>query len=257
MESILSVNRLNKTFHTGYARGKAELHAVKEISFKIGAGSCFGLIGESGSGKTTVAKMIAGQTVPTSGEILFRGKPLTGDRRRAAKDRRGIQMIFQNPYSSFSPRMTLGQALSEALVYRQKKIGARARKAAAEAALEAVGLDRGYAGKRNRELSGGECQRAAIAQALLGEPELLICDEITSALDVSVQAQIIGILMELRRERNLSILFISHDIALVSCVCEEIAVMKKGEIVESGPAEAVISKPGHPYTKELTQFYRL
>lgn len=230
-ELILKVNNLNKVFW-----GDKDLHAVKNVSFSIQRGECLGLIGESGSGKSTVANLVSGLIQPTSGEIQFYGK--------------NLQMVFQDPLSSFSPRMRMLDCLCEGLRYRTN-LGKKERERRAMEVLEQVGLPLEYAEKYSYELSGGECQRAAIGRAIMIQPELLICDEVTSALDVSVQAQIIRLLKNLADRMQMSYLFISHDLALVSSICDRVAVMHHGEIVEMGEVRQIIDSPKEEYTKHL------
>ena len=229
---ILTVDKLNKTFHSR----KKELHAVKDVTFSICQGECLGLIGESGSGKSTVAKLVSGLIKPSSGSVSFTGK--------------NMQMVFQDPMMSFSPRMTILDSLCEGVRYCTNLTRKEQEKRAYEV-LEQVGLKKDYAPKYSCELSGGECQRAAIGRAIMIKPELLICDEVTSALDVSVQAQIIRLLKGLADEMKMSYLFISHDLALVSGLCDRVAVMYQGEIVEMGQVREVIDYPKEVYTKHL------
>ncbi|MDO4633129.1 MAG: ATP-binding cassette domain-containing protein [Eubacteriales bacterium] len=231
-KEILTVNKLNKIFR----QGKKEFHAVDHISFSIRKGECFGLIGESGSGKSTAANMISGLMRPTSGEVRFHGS--------------NLQMVFQDPKASFSPHMRILDGLCEGLRYRTS-LSRKEREERAYEVLEQVGLKPEYGRKYCHELSGGECQRAAIGRAIMIRPELLICDEVTSALDVSVQEQIIQLLKKLGRENGMSYLFISHDLALVSGICDRIAVMRRGKIVEMGETGEVILHPKEEYTKRL------
>ena len=238
-DRILEVRNLEKVFRDRRGkRGKIkEEAAVKGVSFQISRGECLGLIGESGSGKSTTAHMIAGLLKPTGGEIFFFGAHM--------------QMVFQDAMKSMNPRRKVLDNICEGLIYQR---GGRTREEIREEALKTmdlVRLDRKYADRLGRDLSGGECQRAAIARALLIRPELLICDEITSALDVSVQAQIIALLEELKEQLGLSLLFISHDIALVGGFCDRVAVMYRGEITEMGKTREVMEHPQKPYTKKL------
>lgn len=231
---ILEVQNLSREFR----QGKKVWNAVNDISFSIDKGECFGLIGESGSGKSTAANMISGLLEPTAGQIKFYGK--------------NLQMVFQDPKASFSPRMNILDSLCEGLRYRAHMSREEQKKRAYQV-LEQVGLSREYAGRYCNQLSGGECQRAAIGRAIMIQPELLICDEVTSALDVSVQEQIVELLKKLQRELGMSYLFISHDIALVSGICDRLAVMNQGEIVEMGKTSDIISNPQENYTKKLME----
>ncbi len=230
--------------------------AVDKVSFSVLEGEVLGLVGESGSGKTTLGRCILGLYRPDSGTILFRGRPLTGGaRRRTLADRAAgtaspIQMIFQDPMASLDPRMTVGQSIAEGLIIRgcrdRNEIGQRVAQM-----LELVGLPRTLAGRYPHEFSGGQRQRIGIARALVMEPQLLVADEAVSALDVSVQAQVIHLLGELREKMGLSILFIAHDLAVVKYICDRVAVMHLGKIVELAPAEELFARPLHPYTQAL------
>lgn len=217
MEHLLTVEKLNKSFKS---RGK-HLHVVKDMSFTIDEGECLGLIGESGCGKSTVAALIAGFIRPDSGSITFCGEPLTYKGRAAQLCRRDMQMIFQDPRSSLNPRMTVRKNLEEAVIYYEPEKKGRL-EAEIISELEKMGLPDSYTDKYPSELSGGECQRVTIARALMRKPKLLICDEITSALDVSVQAEIIRYLLKLKEEDRISFLFISHDLALAGHICDRI-----------------------------------
>lgn len=231
--SVLEVKNLVKKFHNN----KTKLTAVDHVSFSIAKGEIFGLLGESGSGKTTIAQLVSGFQKPTSGRITVNGR---------------MQMVFQNPIESLQPRMKVIDALSEGMRYHSKASKDEIRSRALEV-LKLVGLDETYAGRYPGELSGGQCQRAAIGRAIMLPPDLLICDEVTSALDVSVQAQIVSLLKELQQSLGMSILFITHDIALAGVFCNKIAVMQKGTIVEAGTSKEITLTPTHPYTKQLVE----
>jgi peptide/nickel transport system ATP-binding protein len=224
---------------------------VKDLSLTIESGETLGLVGESGSGKSTVARAISGLIGPLSGEMRFDGQPLAPSiRRRANALRRDIQYVFQNPDASLNPRMTIGGILGRPLRVYFGADATRVRQRVSEA-LEDVRLDVRYAGRYPDQLSGGERQRVAIARALVAEPALLLCDEVLSALDVSVQANIIELMQRLRREHDLAMLFISHDLAVVRSLADRVGVMFRGTLVEIGISEEIFAPPFHPYTLSL------
>jgi ABC-type glutathione transport system ATPase component len=228
-------------------RARTVLHGV---SAKVRVGQTLGLVGESGSGKSTIAKAVVGLHPPRTGRVLLDGEDLTAlPRGKLLAVRRRVQLVSQDPYASLNPRMTVGEAVAEAV----DPVRADARKHAAtvERWLETVALDGSAAGRYPHEFSGGQRQRIAIARALAVEPEVLIADEITSALDASVQAEVLNLLAELRRSLNLTMLFISHDLAVVRHVSDEVAVLCRGELVEQGPVRDVYQDPQHPYTRRL------
>ncbi len=230
--------------------------AVDNVSFSLMEGEVLGLVGESGSGKTTLGRCIMGLYRPQRGSISFQGHRLTGGaRKRSLADRRAgsvspIQMIFQDPMASLDPRMTVGASIAEGLVIRGCRNREEIRSKVKEM-LELVGLQAGYTGRYPHEFSGGQRQRIGIARALVMEPRLLIADEAVSALDVSVQAQVINLLSDLRKQMNLSMLFIAHDLAVVKYVCDRVAVMHLGKIVELASTQALFAHPLHPYTRSL------
>lgn len=249
MEPVLSVHDLTKTFSRP---GQAELTAVNHISFDLMPGECLGIIGESGSGKSTTVNLITRLLDATAGTILLDGEDITGITGKALRAAyRKMQMVFQTPTDSFDPRRTLGDSIGESL----RNSGSSRKEAAAEAArlLERCGLSADFAARYPHEVSGGQCQRAAIARALAVKPKLLICDEATSALDVTIQKEILELLNTLRREQGtaLSILFICHDISLVQQFCDRVLVMYHGDIVEQGTPDEVICHPQNDYTKRL------
>jgi peptide/nickel transport system ATP-binding protein len=225
-----------------YGKPRDGVTAVDRVSLTVPAGSIVGLVGESGSGKSTLARAAVGIAPMTEGRILFDDAPLpmTG--------RRPIQMVFQDPYSSLDPRMTIGESIAEALL---PGLDRTEREAEVRRLLGLVHLDPTRSRAYPAHLSGGQRQRVALARALAGRPRVLVADEITSALDVSIQGAVLNLIRELRRELGLSILFISHNLAVVRYVASHIAVMYLGRIVESGPAADVLSDPQHPYTRDL------
>ena len=229
--------------------GRRWLRAVDGVSFSISEGEALGLVGESGCGKSTVAKLIMRLLTPTGGRIVFMGRDITGLGRREMRPiRRNMQIVFQDPFASLNPGMKAG-----AIAVEPRLVHERRRPDAAEAAelLELVGLDPGDAGKYPHEFSGGQRQRISIARALALRPKLLVLDEPVSALDVSIQAQIINLLIKLKNDLGLAYLFIAHDLSVVRHVCEQVAVMYLGRIVEQGRREEVFSHPSHPYTQAL------
>lgn len=247
MEPILKVEALTKTFS-----GQREIAAVNGISFELFPGECLAIIGESGSGKTTAVNMISRLTDVTAGSIFLEGQEITHRKGKQLREvYRQMQMVFQTPTDSFDPRRTLGDGIGESL--RNAGLTRKETQKRVEALLEKCGLPGEFANRHPHQVSGGQCQRAAIARALAIEPKLLICDEATSALDVTVQKEIISLLNELRKQRgkNLSILFICHDISLVQQFCDRVLVMYRGEIVEEGTPDAVIRAPKNDYTKRL------
>jgi peptide/nickel transport system ATP-binding protein len=251
--NILEVEHLTKTFVLKSAGVATQFTAADDVSFEIPRGSTFSIVGESGSGKTTTARMVARIAAADSGSIRFDGddiSALSGDALRHL--RRRIQVVYQNPFGSLDPTMTVTRIVTEPL--RAFRIGSRTQRAAtARALLDAVRLDPDLAERRPTQLSGGQRQRVAIARALALGPELLVLDEPVSALDVSVQEQILQLLVDLQAEFGLSYLFISHDLGVIRQVSDHIAVMRLGRMIEQGPARIVMASPAEPYTRELLE----
>jgi oligopeptide/dipeptide ABC transporter ATP-binding protein len=249
MQPLLQVEALKVQFATGRKR---LVRAVDGVSFQIEPGETLGLVGESGSGKTTLGRAVIRLIDCLSGSIRFEGRDITQLKRRELQPlRRGFQMIFQDPYSSLNPRMSVESIIGEALDIHQLTPNRRARRERVEHLLRAVGLEPLHADRYPHEFSGGQRQRIGIARALAVEPKLIVCDEPVSALDVSVQAQVVNLLADLQRERGLAYLFISHDLAVVKHISRRIMVMYLGRIVEAGEADAVCTSPKHPYTQAL------
>ncbi len=232
-------------------RGKEDFYAAKGVSLDIPRGSTVAIVGESGSGKTTTARMLLGLIQPTSGTMTFDGKDLTKLSKADAKDfRRRVQPVFQDPYSSLNPMFTIGRIIQEPM--DAYKVGdAATRRARVKELLDQVALPQAMLRRYPSELSGGQRQRVAIARALALEPELIVCDEPVSALDVLVQAQILKLLADLQAERGLSYLFISHDLAVVRLISDYVCVMQNGELVEAASSEEIFTNPRHPYTRKL------
>ena len=252
-EPLLQVRDLSKWYPVGGAfRRKTQLRALDGVSFDIAAGEVLGLVGESGSGKTTAGRTLLRLTNPTGGSIRFRGQDITSlSRRKLRPVRRHMQLIFQDPYGSLNPRMSVERLLSTPLIVHEPALSRAERRRRVEEALELVGLYAGAADRYPHEFSGGQRQRIGIARALMSRPELLVADEPVSALDVSVQAQVVNLLLDLRERLGLAILFIGHDLAVVGAVCDRIAVMYLGRIVEVADSVSLFTRPRHPYTEAL------
>jgi oligopeptide transport system ATP-binding protein len=254
-ETLLSVHDLEKSFATGRGVRRGHdgdgLKAVDGVDLEIPAGATLGLVGESGSGKTTTGYCILQIVRPTAGEVLFLGRDLVQLRgQELRRARREMQIVFQDPYSALSPRMTIDRIVAEPL--EAHGIGTRrSREQNAMELLDLVGFNPSFAHRYPHEFSGGQRQRVGIARAIALQPKLIVCDEPVSALDVSIQAQILNLLKDLQRDLGLTYLFISHDLAVVRTMSDEIAVMRAGRIVERGPAELVYLNPQHDYTKAL------
>lgn len=232
MQNILEAKDLKKVFY----KNGVPFEAVDGVSFHIGKGECLGLAGESGCGKSTIAKIITRLIMPEEGSVRLDGK---------------VQMVFQTPQDSFDPRRTLGDGIMEGMC--NQGMGKKQAKERACEMLDLVELDRRFFYRYPHEASGGECQRAAIARALAVEPQLLICDEATSALDVTVQAQIAALLKRLQEENGMSLLLISHDLALVQYLCSRVLIMYQGKIIEEGIPDEVIQNPRESYTRLLVE----
>jgi peptide/nickel transport system ATP-binding protein len=251
--ALLEARGLAKSFYLreGLLRVR-EFKAVKSASFRIAKGKTLGVVGESGSGKTTVALLVARLHQATAGQVLFDGRNLLeGSVKTFLPYKRRIQIVFQNPYASLNPRFTVGQILTEPMQIHGIGADDAERRARAAELLDKVGLPADSLEKYPHEFSGGQRQRIAIARALTLRPELLICDEAVSALDVSVQAQLLNLLQDLQDEYSMSYLFISHDLAVVRYMADEVMVMKDGEIVEIAGPDELYANPKHPYTQLL------
>jgi ABC-type glutathione transport system ATPase component len=250
---LLVVRHLVKEYtrRRGLFLRASTVRAVDDVSFEVRAGETLGLVGESGSGKTTTARMVLRLIEPTAGEVRFRGEDVLALRGAALRRlRRQMQMVFQDPWSSLNPRMSAGTIVEEPLVIHG--VGDRAaRRERVDELFRLVGLDPAEASRRPAEFSGGQRQRIGLARALALEPTLLVADEPVSALDVSVQAQVLNLLMDLRERLNLTYLFVAHDLRVVRHLCTHVAVMHRGRIVEAGPADRVFGDPRDEYTRSL------
>jgi len=244
--AVLEVEHLVVEFPAG--RGQ-RVHAVSDVSFDVAEGETLGLVGESGCGKSTVARAVLQLPRPTSGTVRVSGRDLTALRGKALRAaRRDVQLVFQDPISSLNPRRRVTDLVAEPLAIAGVR---EARRHRVSAALEAVGLPPEVADARPHQLSGGQCQRVSIARALVQEPKIVICDEPVSSLDVSVQAQILNLLEDMKHRYSVSLVFISHDLAVVKNISDRVAVMYLGKLCEVAPADDLYRSPMHPYTRAL------
>lgn len=254
-EPILQVRNLSVDFQIptgGFLGGKKVLKAVKEVSFDLHQGETLGIVGESGCGKSTLSRAAIRLIEPTSGESKWMGKDIIKmSPREIIALRKDIQMIFQDPLASLDPRMTAGAIIAEPLLIHYPEVSRKEREVRVIAMMTKVGLAPELVNRYPHEFSGGQCQRIGIARALITNPKLVVCDEAVSALDVSVQAQVINLLMDLQKELGISLLFIAHDIAVVRHIAQRIMVLYFGEVVEIGESEQVVNDPQHDYTKKL------
>jgi oligopeptide transport system ATP-binding protein len=239
---------------TGWLRASRDLRAVDGVSLEVGAGEALGIVGESGCGKSTLTRALLRLGPVTGGEIVWLGRAiqdLTGEELRALRSR--LQIVFQDPFASLDPTMSVAEIVAEPLRALRPEMNAAERMTAVSDMLARVGLGAEYLARRSRELSGGQCQRVAIARAMVLSPQLLVCDEAVSALDVSIQAQLLTLFEAIKRERGTSIVFVSHNLAVVRRLCERVLVMYLGRVVEEGPTEEVFRRPRHPYTRMLLE----
>jgi peptide/nickel transport system ATP-binding protein len=250
-QPLLKCEGLTKIYPASRRRSQEQPSALSQAAVKIRPSECLGIVGESGSGKTTLANCLAGLLTPSAGTVTYQGEVIAAPGISRPFPRvRGIQIVFQDPASSLNPRRNVGSVLAEII----RVHGLRPRdavRARVRELLGLVGLDHELASRRPRRLSGGQQQRVAIARALAFEPRLMIADEIVSALDASVQAQILNLLADLREQLGLAIILITHDMSVARHLCDQIVVMQAGQIVEEGPADRVLQAPEHPYTQEL------
>ena len=255
-EVLLEVRDLCKNFKVRSRKiGESAqlLHALSHVNLKVYRGETLGVIGESGCGKSTLGRCIVGLHTPSSGQLVFEGKPLNfkagGGQGKAL--RRKIQMIFQDPYSSLDPRKTCGKIVEEPMIIHKTVTDSAQRQERVRELMSVVGLDAQHVHRFPHEFSGGQRQRIGIARALIMEPDFIIADEPISALDVSIRAQVLNLLSKLQKERNLTYLFIAHDLSVVRFICDRIAVIHKGKIVELAQSEELFAHPLHPYTRAL------
>jgi len=240
---LFEVSKLTRS----YGSKNTQVNALKSVSLSLEKGEILGIVGESGSGKTTLLKLLSGLETPDQGEIKLNGRILA--EKRTKEDYRAIQMIFQEPVASFHPRRTIAASIREAL----RNLRGRDARLDAEELSRMVGLTPDLMERRPAQLSGGQCQRFAIARALAVEPNILLCDEITSALDVSTQAQILRLVSDICRKSGTSAIFVSHDLAVVSVLCDRIMVMKDGAVIEEGSARQIMENPRDAYVKKLIE----
>lgn len=253
-ELLLSLRDLRVGFPVsgGIWRRDRVLRAVDGVDLDLHAGEALGIVGESGCGKSTLARAILQLVRPSAGTVVWLGRPLEGLSRRELRPlRRDLQIVFQDPLASLDPRMSVGEIVAEPLRVHAAALSAAQRRAAVIDILARVGLPADVLGRYPHEFSGGQCQRIGIARAMVLRPKLLVCDEPVSALDVSIQAQIVNLLLELKRDSGMSVLFVSHNLAVVRRVCERVLVLYLGKPMELAPTEQVFASPRHPYTQGL------
>jgi oligopeptide/dipeptide ABC transporter ATP-binding protein len=252
---IISTVNVSRYFSVGHGRvgSRPVLKAIDDVSLEIRRGQTLALVGETGSGKTTFGRLLLGLSSPTSGDIMYEGESIVGARGDRAKAvRRNVQGVFQDPYSSLNPTMTVGQSLAEVL--KVHKVGDRSQRSDLVAELlKTVGLSPAQAARRPQAFSGGERQRVGIARALAARPEVVIADEPLSALDVSIQAQVLNLLISLQEERGLTYLFVTHDLDVAKHISQRTAVLYLGRVVEYAPTAEIFSEPLHPYTQALVK----
>lgn len=247
MEPLLKAEKLTKIFKQA---GRGDFTALDQVSFELMPGECLGVLGESGSGKSTLANLVTRLVDATEGKIFLDGKDITKDTGNQLKEAyKKMQMVFQLPTDSFDPRCTLGDGICESL--RNQGLSKKDAMEKAKDLLVDCGLPADYVKKYPHQVSGGECQRAAIARALAVEPKILICDEATSSLDVTIQKEVIGLLTRLKKERKMSYIFICHDVALAQEFCDRMIVLYRGKIVCEGTPDEIIKNPGDDYTESL------
>ena len=254
MQPILEAKNLLKNFPLNRGileRKMAQVHAVRSVSLKVNKGETLGIVGESGCGKSTLARMLVGLTEPTNGDILIQNNKLDKKSQKSSLPR-VIQYVFQDPISSLNPRKTIRQVMNVPLTHLQK-LSEKDREKQIKKLFKAVNLQEEFLERYPHEFSGGQAQRIGIARALAASPRILVLDEPVSALDVSVQAQVLNLLSSLKKDFGLTYVFISHDLAVVETISDRVAVMYFGEIVEIGPAQEIFTKPKHPYTKLLAE----
>lgn len=253
-QPVIEVRQVSRSFRRprrSLRQPGAEVHALRAVELEVPAGARLGVVGESGSGKTTLLRLIAGLDQPTSGRVAVTGTPVSGVRERDLRWlRRTLQVVFQDPMSSLDPRMRVGDIVAEPLDAQQIGTRAERRRRVAEL-LESVHLPADSIDRYPHQFSGGQRQRISIARALAPNPAILLADEPVSALDVSVRAQVLAVLDEVVEQFGLTMVFVSHDLSVVRRVCDRVAVMRGGEIVETGPTEQVFTDPQHPYTRRL------
>ncbi len=249
--ALLSVENLSVVFNQGIKKGlNQEVQALTDVSFELAKGEILGVVGESGCGKSTLARAILQLQAVTAGKIKWLGEDLA-ESANIKKMRENIQLIFQDPLDALNPRMTVEQIIAEPLYNLKADLSKQEIQIIVVELMFAMGLQEQQKNRYPHEFSGGQCQRIGIARAMILNPKLLICDEPVSALDVSIQAQIINLLMDLKNRTGMSMIFISHDLSIVRQVCDSVLVLYKGKVVESGKATEIYNNPQHPYTKKL------